>query len=147
MSSQFSVANRWPIGNSLSRKARGVFFPAGGSRYVDGYLVPVPEGKKEAYFEMARKAAPVFMEYGATRVVEAWADDVPDGEVTDFRRAVKAADDEKVVFSWVEWPDKETRNAGWQKLMEDPRMQPGEGGMPFDGKRLIYGGFVPILDE
>ena len=122
---------------------------AGGPRgsYLDGYLVPVPEGKKEAYFEMARKAAPVFMEYGATRVVEAWADDVPDGEVTDFRRAVKAADDEKVVFSWVEWPDKETRNAGWQKLMEDPRMQPGEGGMPFDGKRLIYGGFVPILDE
>ena len=115
--------------------------------YLDGYLVPVPEGNKEAYREMAQKAAQVFKEYGATRVVEAWGDDVPDGEVTDYKRAVKARKDERIVYSWVEWPDKATRVEGWKKVMEDPRMQPGQGDMPFDGKRLIYGGFVPIVDR
>ncbi len=119
---------------------------AGG--YLDGYLVPVPEANKEAYREMAQTAAKVFIEYGGTRVVEAWSDDVPDGKVTDFKRAVKATGDERIVFSWVEWPDKATRVEGWKKVMEDPRMQPGQfGDMPFDGKRLIYGGFVPILDR
>lgn len=115
--------------------------------YLDGYLVPVPEANKNAYRDMAQKAAAVFLEHGATRVVETWADDVPDGKVTDFKRAVQATEDERVVFSWVEWPDKAMRVEGWKKVMEDPRMQPGEGEMPFDGKRLIYAGFVPVLDR
>ena len=121
----------------------------GGDRggYLDGYLVPVPEGNKQAYREMAQKAADVFKEYGATRVVEAWADDVPNGKVTDYKGAVKAKDDEKVVYSWVEWPDKATRDEGWKKVMEDPRMQPDKENMPFDGQRMIYGGFMPILDR
>lgn len=115
--------------------------------YLDGYLVPVPEGNKQAYQEMAQKAAQVFKEYGATRVVEGWGDDVPEGKVTDYRGAVKAEEGEKVVYSWVEWPDKATRDEGWKKVMADPRMQPGKESMPFDGQRMIYGGFTPILDQ
>jgi uncharacterized protein YbaA (DUF1428 family) len=96
----------------------------GAAGYADGYVVPVPSGNKQAYREMAAKAAAVFKEYGATRVVEAWGDDVPDGKVTDFKRAVKAKEGENVVFSFVEWPDKATRDAAWPKIMEDKRMQP-----------------------
>jgi uncharacterized protein YbaA (DUF1428 family) len=95
---------------------------------------------------MATKAAAVFREYGATRVVEAWGDDVRDGKVTDFRRAVKAEEGEAVVFSWIEWPSKESRVENWEKIMKDPRMQPDFANMPFDGKRMIYGGFAPILE-
>ena len=102
-----------------------------------------PNGNKEAYRAMAAKAAGMFKEYGATRVVEAWGDDVPDGKVTDFRRAVKAEDGENVVFSWVEWPDKATRDAGWAKVMADERMKPDHDNMPFDGKRMFWGGFAP----
>jgi uncharacterized protein YbaA (DUF1428 family) len=115
--------------------------------YLDGYLVPVPEGNKQTYRDMAQKAAQVFREYGATRVVEAWGDDVPDGQVTDYKRAVKAREGERIVYSWVEWPDKATRDEGWKKAMDDPRMQPDKETMPFDGQRLIYGGFAPILDR
>jgi uncharacterized protein YbaA (DUF1428 family) len=115
--------------------------------YADGYIVPVPTGKKEAYRALAAKAATVFKEYGATRVVEAWGDDVPDGKVTDFKRAVKATPDEGIVFSFVEWPDKATRDEGWKQVMKDPRMQPGANDMPFDGKRMVWGGFAPLLDE
>jgi len=115
--------------------------------YADGYVVPVPSGKKEAYRAIAAKSADVFKEYGATRVVEAWGDDVPDGKVTDFKRAVKATADESVVFSFVEWPDKATRDEGWKQVMKDPRMQPGPGEAPFDGKRMFWGGFAPLLDE
>jgi uncharacterized protein YbaA (DUF1428 family) len=118
---------------------------AGGMGYTDGFILPVPEGKKEAYRAMAQKAAPIFQEYGATRVIEAWGDDVPDGKVTDYKMAVKAEDGEKVVFSWVEWPDKATRDAGWAKIMHDERMKP-DGDTPFDGKRMFWGGFAPILD-
>jgi uncharacterized protein YbaA (DUF1428 family) len=114
--------------------------------YADGFVVPVPEANKEAYLEMAAKSSAVFREYGAGRVVETWSDDVPDGEVTDFRRAVKAEDGESVVFSWIEWPSKESRDENWKKIMEDPRMQPDPATMPFDGKRIIYAGFAPILD-
>ena len=114
--------------------------------YTDGYLVPVPRNNKEAYRELAAMAAVVFKECGATRVVETWADDVPDGEVTDYRRAVKAKDDEDVVFSWAEWPSKEARVEGWKKVMADPRMQPDANSMPFEGQRMIYGGFEPIVD-
>jgi uncharacterized protein YbaA (DUF1428 family) len=119
---------------------------AGETHYVDGYLVPVPAGKRDAYFALAAKASVVFREYGAVRVVEAWEDDVPDGKLTDYRRAVKIEGDEKVVFSWVEWPSKDIRDEAWKKVMADPRMQPGPDSMPFDGKRLVYGGFVPVLD-
>lgn len=112
--------------------------------YVDGCLVPVPVGNKEAYREMAVKTAALFKEYGATRVVEAWGDDVPDGKVTDYKGAVKATGDEKVVYSWIEWPSKEVRDEGWKKIMADSRMHAGT--MPFDGKRMVYGGFAPIFD-
>lgn len=119
--------------------------PGGAMGYADGFVVPVPEGNKEAYRSMAAKAAPIFREHGATRVVEAWGDDVREGKVTDFRRAVKAEDGENVVFSWIEWPSKEVRIEGWKKVMDDPRMKP-EGDMPFSGQRMFWGGFAPILD-
>ena len=118
----------------------------GAAGYTDGYVIPVPSGNKKAYQELAAKTAEVFREYGATRVMEAWGDDVPEGKVTDFKRAVKAKDDETVVFSFVEWPDKATRDAAWPKIMEDKRMQPDREKMPFDGQRMFYGGFRPILD-
>lgn len=113
--------------------------------YIDGFVIPVPSGKKEAYREVAAKAAPIFREYGATRIVECWGDDLPDGKITDFKGAVKAADGENVVFSWIVWPSKEVRDAANKKIMEDPRMQSPDM-MPFDGKRLIYGGFELLLD-
>jgi uncharacterized protein YbaA (DUF1428 family) len=111
--------------------------------YVDGYIVAVPENNKDAYRAVASEAAGRFAELGAIRTVEAWADDVPDGQLTDFRRAVKAKPDEAVVFSWVEWPSKDVRDAAWKRFMEN---SPMTGDMPFDGKRMVYGGFVPILD-
>lgn len=113
--------------------------------YVDGFVVPVPAGKKEAYRSMAADAAAVFKEFGALRMVECWGDDVPDGKVTDFKGAVKAEEGEVVVFSWIEWPSKAVRDEANPKLMADPRMKPKED-MPFDGKRMIYGGFAAIFD-
>jgi len=113
--------------------------------YIDGCVVPVPAGNKAAYREVADKHAAVLKEYGATRTVDAWGDDVPDGKVTDYKGAVKATPDEKVVFSWIEWPSREARDKGWEKAMADPRMK--MSGMPFDGQRMIYGGFAPLLDE
>ena len=114
--------------------------------YIDGFVVPVPTANKQAYKRMAAKAMPVFAEYGALRIVECWGDDVPKGKLTDFRMAVKAKANETVVFSWIEWPSKKMRNAGMKKAMQDPRLQPG-GAMPFDGKRMIYGGFAPLIDK
>ncbi|MGY5958143.1 DUF1428 domain-containing protein [Kosakonia sp. BK9b] len=116
-------------------------------KYVDGFVVAVPAGKKEAYRQLAAKAAPLFKAFGATRIVECWADEVPDGQLTDFRRAVKAQEDEEVVFSWIEYPSKAVRDAANQKIMSDPRMRELGDEMPFDGKRMIYGGFMPIVDE
>jgi uncharacterized protein YbaA (DUF1428 family) len=113
--------------------------------YIDGFVAAVPTTNQHAYLEHARFAAGLFREFGATRSVECWGDDVKDGETTDFRRAVQAKDDETVVFAWIEWPDKPTRDAGMAKMMEDPRMR--DMAMPFDGKRMIYGGFAPIVDE
>jgi uncharacterized protein YbaA (DUF1428 family) len=113
--------------------------------YVDGFVVPVPAGKKAAYKETASKAAPIFMEYGATRVVECWGDEIPDGKVTDFKRAVDAKAGENVVFSWMVWPSKAVRDAGMKKVMEDPRMKMTPD-MPFDMKRMIVGGFEVLLD-
>lgn len=116
-------------------------------KYVDGFVVAVPAENKEAYQALAAKAAPLFKEFGALRVVECWADDVPDGKVTDFRMAVKAEEHEVVVFSWIEYPSKEVRDEANQKMMSDPRMKEFGETMPFDGKRMIYGGFSSILDE
>jgi uncharacterized protein YbaA (DUF1428 family) len=115
--------------------------------YVDGFVIPVPKGNKAKFKEMAEKIAPLFIEHGASRVVECWGSDVPDGKVTDFRRAVAAENGEEVVFSWVIWPSKDAREAGNKKIMEDPRMRPPPGAdMPFDGKRMIFGGFEAIVD-
>jgi uncharacterized protein YbaA (DUF1428 family) len=120
---------------------------AGGTMgYADGYVLPVPDGNKDAYRALAEKASRVFRDHGATRVVEAWGDDVPDGKVTDFARAAHKQNGETVVFSWVEWPSKEARVAGWEKVMADERMQPDGTEVPFDGKRMIYGGFTPIVE-
>ncbi len=118
---------------------------SGSGGYTDGFVVPVPEGKTEAYRELASKMAKVFRQHGAIRVVEALGDDVPKGEVTDFYRAVKAEDGEKVVFSFIEWPDKASRDQAWQKIMSDESLKP-EGEMPFAGQRMFWGGFEPIFD-
>lgn len=117
--------------------------------YSDGFVIAVPTANKEKFIEHARQFDVLFLEYGATRVVEAWGDDVPDGKLTDFRRAVQATADETVVFSWIEWPDKATRDAGMKKMMEDPRMDPSNPDnppMPFDGKRMIFGGFSHVVE-
>ena len=112
--------------------------------YVDGFVVAVPADKKQAYLESAATFAPIFKEFGATRVTECWGDDVPEGKLTDFRRAVKAEPGEVVVFSWIEYPSKEVRDAANAKMRTDERMK--NAPMPFDGKRMIFGGFAPLLD-
>ena len=117
--------------------------PGGG--YADGFIVPVPEDKKEDYRQLASKMAKVFRQHGASRVVEAFGDDVKKGEVTDFFRAVKAEDGENVVFSFIEWPDKQTRDEAWAKIMADESMKP-QGEMPFNGQRMFWGGFDKIVD-
>lgn len=114
--------------------------------YVDGFVAAVPKANKEKYLEHAKISAAVFKEHGALKIVETWGDDVPDGELTSFPMAVKCEESETVVFSWVIWPSKESRDAGWQTVMDDPRMHPDTNPMPFDGKRLIYGGFNLILE-
>ncbi|MEO1092578.1 MAG: DUF1428 domain-containing protein [Pseudomonadota bacterium] len=114
--------------------------------YVDGFVAAVPTANKEAFRHHAEAVAVIFKEHGALRIVEAWADDVPEGEVTSFSLAVRREADEAVVFSWVFWPSREVRNEAMPKVMADPRIQPDVNPMPFDGKRLIYGGFDVIVD-
>ena len=118
--------------------------------YIDGFLMAVPTANKEKFIEHAKLGDSIFTELGATRVVECWADDVPEGKVTDFRKSVQAEADESVVFSWIEWPDKETRDKAMKKMMsedfKDDRMDLEKNPMPFDGKRLIYGGFRPVVE-
>jgi uncharacterized protein YbaA (DUF1428 family) len=113
--------------------------------YIMGFVAAVPAARKDAYLQHAAKALPLLKEHGATRQVEAWGDDVPDGKLTDFKGAVKAKPDEVVVFAWLEYPDKKTRDAAHDKMMNDPRMSEMSD-MPFDGQRMIYGGFAPISD-
>jgi uncharacterized protein YbaA (DUF1428 family) len=115
--------------------------------YVDGQLLAVPDASMDAYEAFSERVAGLLKEYGALRVVQAWAEDVPEGKVTDYRRAVMAKDGETVVYSWAEWPSRQARDAGWQKVMQDERMHADDGKMAFDGQRTIYGGFIPILDE
>jgi uncharacterized protein YbaA (DUF1428 family) len=114
--------------------------------YVDGFVAAVPTTNREAYKKHAEAAAVVFKEHGALKVVECWGDDVPDGKVTSFPMAVKRKDDETVVFSWIIWPSREVRDQGMKKVMADPRLQPDTNPMPFDAKRLIYGGFEMIVE-
>jgi uncharacterized protein YbaA (DUF1428 family) len=113
--------------------------------YVDGFVIPVAEDKRDAYRDMAAKAAPIFIEYGATRVVECWGADLMQGEVTDFRKAVRAEPGENVVFSWIVWPSKAARDEGNRKTMEDPRLNTMDACSIFDGKRMFFGGFTPVV--
>ncbi|MES2782520.1 MAG: DUF1428 domain-containing protein [Pseudomonadota bacterium] len=123
--------------------------------YIDGFVIACPKENKQKFIDHANMADSMFLEMGALRVVECWGDDVPEGTSTDFYKAVKAEPDEAVLFSWIEWPDKETRDAGMAKMTEmmsdpskvDPRMDPEKNPMPFDGKRMVFGGFVPVYDK
>ncbi len=110
--------------------------------YVSGFVIAVPEGNKQAYHDFSMKMAAIFRDFGAVRTVECWGEDVPDGTVTDFRRAVAAEAGEAIVFAWIEWPDKATSDAAFAKMRADP----GPAEAPFDGKRMIWGGFTPLLD-
>lgn len=122
--------------------------------YIDGFVIACPKANKEKFIAHARLGDSVFMDLGALRIVECWGDDVPDGKTTDFRMAVKAEEDEAVLFSWIEWPDKATRDAAMATMTEwmndpskaDPRMDPEKNPMPFDGKRMIFGGFMPVVE-
>jgi uncharacterized protein YbaA (DUF1428 family) len=113
--------------------------------YIDGFVIAVPTANKQKFIDHAEQFDPMFLEFGALRVLECWGDDVPEGKLTDFRRAVQATAEETVVFSWIEWPDKATRDAGMEKMMKDPRIDPEAMQMPFDGKRMIFGGFAPLM--
>lgn len=112
--------------------------------YIDGFVVAVPKANKDKYIQHAREAAAVFREHGALRLVECWEDDVPEGEVTSLPMAVKRQPGEAVVFSWISWPSKEVRDAGMAKVFADPRLESMV--MPFDGKRMIFGGFRMVVD-
>lgn len=115
--------------------------------YVEGFVVAVPTDKQEEYRRHAADAVPIFKDFGVMRHVEAWADDVPEGKLTDFRKAVQAKEGEAVVFSWFEYPSKEVRDSANERMMTDPRMKAMGDSMPFDGQRMIFSGFAPIVDE
>ena len=113
--------------------------------YVQGFVIAVPNANKQKFIDHARHFDPLFIEFGALRILECWGEDVPRGKQTDFFGAVKCQDDETVVFSWIEWPDRATCDAAMEKMMSDPRMDPAANPMPFDGARMIYGGFSPVV--
>ena len=113
--------------------------------YVDGYVIAVPEANKEAYRALAEMAAAVFKDHGALSVVECWGDDVPEGKLTSFSMAVQRAPEEAIVFSWITWPSKEVRDSGMAASMQDPRVKYDPNQMPFDGKRMIFGGFRVLV--
>lgn len=114
--------------------------------YVDGYVLAVPTANKDAYTRLASLASMVFKDHGALSVVENWGDDVPEGKTTSFPMAVKLQEDETVVFSWITWPSREVRDSGMKSAMKDPRMKFEDGVPPFDGRRMIFGGFETIVD-
>ena len=114
--------------------------------YVDGFVAAVPTSSLETYTQYSKTFGQIFREYGATRMVETWGDDVPDGKLTSFPMAVKCKEDETVVFSWIEWPSKEVRMEAWEKMENDERFHPDKNPMPFDGMRMIYGGFNVIVE-
>lgn len=115
--------------------------------YVDGFLAAVPADRKADFIAFGQRSADLFREYGALRVVDCWSDDVPHGKQTDFYMSVKAKDGEVVTFGWVEWPSKEARDTGWAALMKDPRMTADAMPMPFDGARMVYGGFAMVQEN
>jgi uncharacterized protein YbaA (DUF1428 family) len=115
--------------------------------YIDGFVLAVPNENKTAYIKLAQSAAQIFKKYGAIKVVEAWGDDVPEGKVTSFPLAVKREPHENIVFSWIVWPNRETRDEGMKKSMEDPQMKMDPSTMPFDGQRMIFGGFEAIVEQ
>lgn len=115
--------------------------------YVDGFVAAVPNANKEQYRAYAELAAEVFKAHGALHVMECWGVDVPDGKLTSFPMAVQKKEDETVVFSWITWPDKESHDKGFAAMMNDPRFDMKTNPMPFDGKRMIYGSFEPILER
>ena len=114
--------------------------------YIEGFVAAVPKANKAKYLEHARKSVALFKQLGATRVVECWGDDVPKGVITDFYKATQAKDDEIPIFSWIEYPDRATRDAANAKMQNDPEMA-SMGDMPFDGKRMFWGGFEQIVNE
>lgn len=117
--------------------------------YMDGFVIAVPTANKQAFIDHANAIDAFFLDFGATRVVECWGDDVPHGKLTDFYGAVQAKPDESIVFSWVEWPDKATRDAAMVKfetlMQTDPRFDPKQNPPPYDGKRMIFGGFQSLV--
>lgn len=113
--------------------------------YVDGFLLAVPTANRETYRTFAREVGVVFREHGALSLVEAWGDDVPEGKINSMHTAVLRKEDETVVFAWITWPDKATRDAGMKKVSEDPRSKMDGNEMPFDARRMIYGGFEAIV--
>jgi len=113
--------------------------------YVEGFVAAVPTTNRDAYIEHAREAAEYFKKLGATRVIECWGDDVPRGDVTDFYRATQAEDDETVIFSWIEYPDKATRDAANKRMSADSEAMQME--MPFDAQRMFWGGFDQVVNE
>ena len=114
--------------------------------YVDGFVAPVPTANRDVYRRHAEEAAEIFKKHGALSFVECWGDDVPDGEVTSFPMAVKCKEDETVCFSWVVWPSKAVRDEAMPKIMAEARHLFETNPMPFDGKRMIYGGFEMIVE-
>lgn len=117
-----------------------------GMSYVDGYVLAVPVANKDAYREMAQEVAQILKEYGALSVVECWGDDVPEGETTSFPMAVRLKQGEQVVFSWVLWPSRMVRDEAQKKFMADPRVQCEDNPPPFDGSRMVFGGFEMIVN-
>jgi len=113
--------------------------------HLDGFIIPVPEGKRDAYLDMAKWFDQAMIDLGALEIVEGWERDVPEGKRTDFRKAVQAEDGEKIVFSWIVWPDKATADAAHEAIHEDEKFK-AMTEMPFDGRRMIFGSFEPILD-
>ncbi|MBR7800181.1 DUF1428 domain-containing protein [Undibacterium fentianense] len=114
--------------------------------YVDGFIIAVPTANKAMYQKFSEQSAALFKEFGVIQIVECWGDDVPLGKLTSFPQAVMCQDDETVVFSWMTWPSKTVRDNAWDKMMADPRFSPENMPMPFDGKRMIYGGFQKIVE-